>query len=299
MKMALAFHRLGYDHARLPGKHHYFPELREHPRRTRDLLAQRRFMHRLHGTPSNANPWPDYDAGDYRYLEQVAAPPPRGMHTHPQGPGRSRGKVVISPTGYENLCYLMVDEEDLVDRLFEEVGSRLVRYYDEVASFDRVGACLSNDDWGFNTQTLLSPAQMERWLIPWHRKIAAAIHRHGKPALIHSCGNVYPVFDWITESYEGKHSYRRSILPVEEAYRRYHNRDRRSSEAIRRELSLMESEQGDFTNRSRAMLELSAERGFFRTRYRNSVPDYMPREKYFGECSRPRGTCAGITVVTR
>lgn len=295
MKMALAFHRLGYDHATvLPGKHHYFPELREHhdDKRTYSLndgscIDSWDSFERY--------PWPDYDAGDYRYLEQVAAHLPDGMQLIPSGPGGVE-EVVISLTGYENLCYLMVDEEGLVDRLFEEVGSRLVRYYDEVASFDRVGACLSNDDWGFNTQTLLSPAQMERWLIPWHRKIAAAIHRHGKPALIHSCGNVYPVFDWITENYEGKHSYEDSILPVEEAYRRYHT-EIAILGGIDVNYLIMESEQAIY-NRSRAMLELSAEEGSFALGTGNSVPDYMPREKYFAML-KAAWDMRGITVVTR
>ena len=40
---------------------------------------------------------------------------------------------------------------------FGAVGSRLVRYYEICAAYDTVGALISNDDWGFKSQTMLSP----------------------------------------------------------------------------------------------------------------------------------------------
>lgn len=185
MKMALAFHHLGYDYATiLPGKHLFFPELREQHEQQR-TYSLNEGSHIDSWAAFEQYPWPDYSTQDYRYLEQVAAYLPEGMKLIPYGPGGVE-EIVISLTGYENLCYLMMDQEDLVDALFEAVGSRLEKYYGEVVTFDSVGACLSNDDWGFNTQTLLSPTQMERWVVPWHRKISQAIHSYNKPALLHS-----------------------------------------------------------------------------------------------------------------
>ena len=95
-----------------------------------------------------------------------------------------------------------------MEALFEAVGSRLVRYYDEVASLESVGACLSNDDWGFNHPD--PTLTRNRWRgissLGTERSVKQSTGT-GKPALLHTCGNVYPVFDWIVESYEGKHSY--------------------------------------------------------------------------------------------
>lgn len=277
MKLMLAFHHLGYDYSTmLPGKHLFFPELREHhdDKRTYSLNEG---SHIDSWETFESYPWPDYTTGDYRYIEKVAPHLPEGMKFIPSGPGGVE-EIVISLTGYENLCYMMVDQEDLVEALFEAVGSRLVRYYDEVASLESVGACLSNDDWGFNTQTLLSPEQMERHLIPWHRKIGQAIHAHGKPALLHTCGNVYPVFDWIVESYEGKHSYEDSILPVEEAWKRYH-KDIAILGGIDVNYIIMKDKDSVY-DRSRKLLELTAEEGSFALGTGNSVPDYMPNDKF-------------------
>ncbi len=278
MKMALAFHHLGYDYATLLAPQSLvFPELREHHKEQR-TYSLNEGSHIDSWEAFEAYPWPDYSDIDYSYLTQVAAYLPEGMKLIPSGPGGVE-EIVISLTGYENLCYMMVDDEELVDALFEAVGSRLVKYYSEVSTFDAVGASLSNDDWGFNTQTLLSPDQMGRWLIPWHEKIAQAIHAAKKPALLHTCGNVYPVFHWITENYEGKHSFEDSILPVEKAWERYHD-EIAILGGIDVNYLIMESEERVY-DRSLALLEKSAKRGSFALGTGNSVPDYLPNDKYF------------------
>lgn len=278
MKMLLAFHHLGYDYATLlPGKHLFFPELREHHDQQR-TYSLNEGSHIDSWERFEQYPWPDYSTGDYRYLEQVTQYLPEGMKLIPSGPGGVE-EIVISLTGYETLCYLMMDQEDLVDALFEAVGSRLAHYYAEVATFDSVGACLSNDDWGFNTQTLLSPAQMERWVIPWHRKISKAIHAAQKPALLHTCGNVYPVFDWVVENYEGKHSFEDSILPVEDAWQQYHERIAILG-GIDVNFLIMEDEAAIY-RRSRDLLELTETEGAFALGTGNSVPEYLPTEHFF------------------
>lgn len=73
---------------------------------------------------------------------------------------------VIELVGFENLCYMIVDNPDLVKNIFDEVGQRLLDYYSHLVEFDIIGACINNDDRGFNTQTLISHEDMEKWLFP-------------------------------------------------------------------------------------------------------------------------------------
>ena len=129
---------------------------------------------------------------------------------------------VIDLVNYDSLCYILF-EDRIWCGYFDAVGSRLVRYYDICAAYDTVGALISNDDWGFKTQTMLSPSDMRRYVFPWDKKIVETIHKHGKPAILHSCGNLEKVMDDIIEDmgYDGKHSYEDGILPVEEAYDRW------------------------------------------------------------------------------
>jgi uroporphyrinogen decarboxylase len=122
--------------------------------------------------------------------------------------------------GYDNLCYMLYDEPELVQEIFDNVGSRIVEYYNSVAGADTVGVLVSNDDWGFNTQSFLSPEMMRKYLFPWHKKIVDTIHSYGKPVILHSCGNYSEVIDDVIDDlkYDARHSYEDNIIPVEDAY---------------------------------------------------------------------------------
>jgi uroporphyrinogen decarboxylase len=144
---------------------------------------------------------------------------------------------------------------------------------------------ISNDDWGFKTQTMLSPADMRRYVIPWHKRIVETIHKAGKPAILHSCGNLKLLMDDIIDTigYDAKHSYEDSILPVEEAYELYGKRI-----AILGGLDLdfvCRSTPDEVHKRAVAMLERVKGRGGYALGTGNSVPEYVPVENYLAMIS--------------
>jgi uroporphyrinogen decarboxylase len=225
-------------------------------------------------------PWPDAADMDLAFLDQLAPHVPKGMRLVVRGPGGVLENV-IGLVGYQDLCLMVFDDEQLVYDLFEAVGSRFVEYYCFGARHDAVGACISNDDWGFKSQTMLSPADMRRFVFPWHKRIVEAIHAADKPAILHSCGYLAEIIEDTIEDmrYDGRHSYEDSICPVEDAYEQYHER-----------IAILGGIDVDFVcrstpeqvyERSRAMLERSTERGSFALGTGNSVPDYVPDENYF------------------
>lgn len=61
-------------------------------------------------------------------------------------------------------------------------------------------------------------------MYPRHRRFVTLVHAHGVPAVLHSCGQVSSVINISARgiSYDGKHSYEDAIVPVEEAYERWH-----------------------------------------------------------------------------
>jgi len=173
----------------------------------------------------------------------------------------------------------MMDPE-LARDIFDAVGSRLVRYYEICASFDSVGACISNDDWGFKGQTMLSPEDMRRYVFPWHKRIVSAIHAAGKPAILHSCGNLEAVMDDVIDDmgFDGKHSYEDAIMPVEDAYERWSGR-----------IAILGGIDVDFLirhgvtevrSRCAAMLDRSSARGGYALGSGNSIPSYVPVDHY-------------------
>ncbi len=228
----------------------------------------------------DAYPWPVPDDFDYSPLGEIGDGLPDGMKLVVCGPGGVLENAV-SLVGFENLCFMIADEPELVDDIFARIGRVLARHYEIVCRHNSVGACISNDDWGFKTQPMLSPDNMRRFVIPWHQGIVEAIHKAGKPAILHSCGNQAELYDDIIDTlgYDGKHSYEDAIQPVEEAYEELHERI-----AVLGGIDLdyvCRATPDDVYARSRAMLERAASRGGFALGTGNSVPEYVPDENYF------------------
>jgi uroporphyrinogen decarboxylase len=170
---------------------------------------------------------------------------------------------------------MSLTNEALIRQIFDAIGSRLLRYYEIVSSFQSVGAVISNDDWGFKTQTMFSPEMLRQYVFPWHKKIVDAIHSCGKPAILHSCGKLTEVMgDVIDMGFNGKHSFEDVISPVETEWVKYH-----------RQISILGGIDMDFLakstpekirNRALKLLELTEIEGSYALGSGNSIPDYIP-----------------------
>lgn len=277
LQKMLAFRNAGYDYydVMLPG--FGFPSGEIDHQRT---ISQNQGAV-IHDRPSfKRYLWLEPEDADWGLLDQLAECLPQGMKLILYGPSGVLENA-INLVGYEALCMLIADDPALALEIFGAIGGRLERYYQIGARHPAVGACISNDDWGFRTQTLFSPHGMRKYVFPWHKRIAAAIHAAGKPAILHSCGHFERIIDDIVTDlgYDARHSYEDTILPVEEAYERYHER-----------IAILGGIDVDFVcrsapeevyRRSKAMLERTAGRGAYALGTGNSVPDYVPDEGYF------------------
>lgn len=276
-----AFRNAGYDYAMLYGSDFDFPAGLRHSQSSESLNEGAVITDRASFEDYQ---WPDPDKADFSRLEQAAGAMTPGMKLISQGPNGVLENV-IRLVGFDTLCFLLVDDPELIKEIFDAVGSRLVRYYQLLLQHDCVGAIIGNDDWGFKTMTMLSPDDMRRHVVPWHAKIVAAAHAAGKPAIMHSCGNLTTVMDDIIDDigYDAKHSYEDTILPVEEAYEQYGGRI-----AIMGGLDvdfMVRSEPEAIYRRAKSMLERSADRGGYALGTGNSVPEYVPQEHYFAMIS--------------
>jgi uroporphyrinogen decarboxylase len=276
-----AFAEAGYDYATVYGSTLSFPTGEIHHKDTKSanegaVIFDRASFHKY--------PWPEPDSLDYTALGQVSGDLPDGMKLIVCGPGGVLENV-MELVGYEATCLMVADDPKLIGEIFEAVGSRLVRHYEIAGQYATVGAMISNDDWGFKTQTMLSPADMRKFVFPWHKKISRAIHESGRPAILHSCGQLKEVMDDIVNDmkYDGKHSYEDAIQPVEEAY-----------EEDSRRIAILGGIDLDFVvrsgpekirQRSAAMLDRSKKRGAFALGTGNSVPPYVPDDHYFAMTS--------------
>ena len=91
-------------------------------------------------------PWQNPDDARFDLVAEFAQFVPDNMQLVIHGPGGVLENA-ISLYGYEPLCLLILDDPEMAEELFTNIGGRLERYYQLASQLDKVGACISNDDW--------------------------------------------------------------------------------------------------------------------------------------------------------
>jgi len=227
-----------------------------------------------------AYPWPKAEELSHMGLEYVSQNVRDGMKTA----AFMYGGVFENTTwlmGLERFSYALADAPDLVDAIFDRVGELAVATATQVASIDNVEMVVLTDDLGFFSGTLISPAVLRRQVIPYYKKITAAVHEAGKLLIFHSCGNMYTLMDDLLDDVgiDAKHSFEDKILPVEEAYRRWGDRIAILG-GVDMDLLTRGSEE-QVRARVREILEVCATKG---TGYAlgtgNTAANYVPRQNY-------------------
>lgn len=273
---AEAMHSLGYDFATCHASSLRFPPKGA----TRKLTASLNAGSYITDWESFEKfQWPDMRVTYRDALIRAREFLPDGMKLIILGPGGVLENA-IDLIGYDNLCFMLFEEPELFQCICDKIGTELLHYYEAVADLDIVGALCYNDDWGFNTQTLLSPDHLRKYIFQWAKKIVELGHRNNKPCVLHSCGYYADIIeDIITDmQFDARHSYEDNIVPVEEAYENLHGRI-----AVVGGIDvnfLCQKTPEEVLARSIGMLERTAERGGYALGSGNSIAKYVPLENF-------------------
>lgn len=273
-----AFDSAGFDHACIVVRGMTFPrKTEEHPGvQTKSLNVGATIVD---WKSFSEYRWPELTDCDFSILEEAG----KYLNPHVRFIPFSLDGILentIGIMGYENLCLALYDDPDLVAAVFANVGKRIDQYFTECLKHDVVGAILCNDDWGFNTQTMLHPDILRKFVFPWYQKIVEKAHSCGKYAILHSCGYFGDIVEDIVDTmkFDGRHSYEDKIMPVEAAY-----------EFLYPRIAVMGGIDIDFLARSTPevirdrtlrMLERTRIRGGYALGSGNSIPDYISNENY-------------------
>ena len=273
------FHKTGYDYATIPSRYFEVPSFDTFSHERKETASQNEGFVITDQNSFEIYCWPDMEKGQYNILEKTAPSLVDGMKFIVSGPGGLLENV-INLVGFENLCFMIYENEELVRLIVDQVGNRLLRFYELSSSVKSVGALIVNDDWGFKSQTMFSPDFLRQFIFPWHKRMVEAIHRNRKFAILHSCGNLSDVFGDIIDdmNFDAKHSFEDNILPVEQAYALYHDRI-----AILGGIDidfLVRSNPVTIGDRCRKLLEFTGMRAYA-LGSGNSIPSYVPMENYF------------------
>ena len=222
-------------------------------------------------------PWTDISIqleGYYAYLSERL---PVGMKI--MVGGSFFEQVLEYLFGYEGLFYLLFDQVELVEAVFNQYGELVHKIYSSVIEYDQVGGIFHADDLGFKTSTMLSPADLERFVFPWYRRFSSLAHDNGKMFWYHSCGNLAEVYDTLIDDIQidAYHSFQDAILPVGDFKRKYGHRVGTLGGIDVDKLSRLD-EQGIRAYVRNILAECMP--GRFALSSGNSVPNYAPVENY-------------------
>ena len=225
-------------------------------------------------------PWPSESQPlDFRPFELAASFLPPGAKLV-AGVAMGPFEWASTMAGMMGLSYMLFDDPELVQMLFAKLGTLSLSAERQLASMDAVGALRQGDDLGFRTSTFLPSDELRRLVFPIYQQMAATAHKHNKPFILHSCGNLAAVYeDLIHCGIDAKHSFEEAIMPVEDFKKQY---GQRITPLGGLDVDMICRSDPDTLRRyARQKIEQCfAADGYWAMGTGNSLTDYMPVENY-------------------
>ena len=198
------------------------------------------------------------------------------------GVGNGIFECVQDLTGYEGLCYILADDEDLYRALFQKVGEtnlkiwkRFMKEYGDIYCVLRFG-----DDLGYKSNTLLSTEDIKNLIFPQYKPIVDLVHSYQKPFLLHSCGKIFGVMDELIENVgiNAKHSNEDQIAPFPVWAEKYGDKIGNFGGA---DVDVVcNASKQELKEYILDVISKSKNHGGFAFGTGNSIPDYVPAESY-------------------
>jgi len=199
------------------------------------------------------------------------------------GVGNGVFECVQDLVGFESLCFIKADDEELFEELFSKTGDVLCAIWERfLKEFgDYYCVCRFGDDLGFKSSTLLPPGDVKDLIIPQYKRITDIIHAAGKPFLLHSCGSIFNVMDELITigGIDAKHSNEDQIAPFSKWTEDYG--DRIGNFGGLDTDALCAINDCDIVEYTTNVYEICAKKGYgVAIGSGNSIPDYVSAERY-------------------
>ena len=190
--------------------------------------------------------------------------------------------------GYETLCESIYEQPDLVEAVAKKVSEYSIEAVKVVGQFRRVRFVFGSDDLGFRTGPLISPGQIEKLVLPTHKKIAEIVHGAGKHYLLHSCGKLDTIMEKLISDVgiDAKHSFEDNIEDVADAKRKYGDRI-----ALLGGIDvdfLCRAPEGAIRERVRETLKKCLPGGGYALGSGNTIANYIPVDNYLAMVDEAR-----------
>jgi uroporphyrinogen decarboxylase len=206
------------------------------------------------------------------------------------GPGNGVFECVQDVVGYMDLCYIRADDPQLYKDLFNKVGEIMSIIWEQFLHMfgDIYAVCRFGDDLGFKSSTLISPDDIIDLVVPQYKRVIDLVHSHGKPFLLHSCGNIFEVMDSMIDiaGINAKHSNEDAIAPFTVWVEMYGDRIGNFG-GVDTDVLCQKNER-EIKEYTLTIINACIDHKGFALGSGNSIPDYVPVEGYLAmvECAR-------------
>jgi len=224
-------------------------------------------------------PWPKISERDFYIHNYICDKLPDGLGLitcHAGGVYEHVSRLM----SYEKLCINLIDDPKLVEEVTDKIGQLIFDYNKYLLEFDKLSAIFQGEDFGFNTGTLISPEDIRKFFLPWHKKYSKQIHDIGKPYFLHSCGELSRIMDDLIDDVkiDGKHSFQDNILPITEAKKIWGDRICLMGGVDVDKLTRYSVD--DLRKYVRKIIDICSPGGRFVIGAGNSITSYIPLENY-------------------
>lgn len=224
-------------------------------------------------------PWPKIKEEDFYIHKYICDHLPDGMgfiSCHAGGVYEHLSRLM----SYEGLCLNLIDDPILFKAVTDKIGELIYEYDKNLLELDKLSAIFQGDDFGFNTQTLIPPADIRKYFLPWHKKFSQLCHEKGKQYYLHSCGQVSAIMEDLINDVkiDGKHSFQDGVSPIIEAKKLWGDRICLLGGVDIDKLARLEPNY--LRKYVRKIIDYCNPGGRFAIGSGNSIPSYIPVENY-------------------
>ena len=101
--------------------------------------------------------------------------------------------------GLQNFSRLLVSRKNS-KKVFDDRGKFSVEMVKRLIEWGATGPMLIFDDYGYKKGLFMSPRNYREFVLPWLERICKTAHKGGLQVILHSCGDIYQIFEDIIKS---------------------------------------------------------------------------------------------------
>ncbi len=226
------WYRMGYDYIRIAGGLEFVDTTTAADEVGENLGKEKRNWADMHGGPIQSfedfekYPWPVVKDENLWMYEFVAENLPDGMGLMACPSSGFLEVPMEMLIGYESMAMMIYDNPELIKAVFDKHRGLMLDVYKKVVGIEQLAGFFQGDDMGYKTGTMFSPDFLKEYSLPGHKLAAALAHEHDKIYILHSCGQLNEIYDYLIDEIkiDAKHSYEDVIMPVEDFCAEYGSR---------------------------------------------------------------------------